>query len=113
MWCFLGKYILILLQERSNRTRQSRVKFVSDENHQENTIKALSYPLHIHGSPITRVRVKKMQAALNGLKCNHQEKIWNKNAIQDARHGFGEKKKHCGHYSSCWAAKCTIWVKLE
>ena len=28
----------------------------NDENHQENTIKASSDPLHIHGSPITRAR---------------------------------------------------------
>ena len=52
------------------------------ENHQGNTIKASSDPLHIHGGPITRARAKKMQAALNGLI----EKIWIENAIQDARH---------------------------
>ena len=38
--------------------------------------------MHIHGGPIIRARAKKMQAALNGLI----EKIWTKNAIQDARH---------------------------
>ena len=54
----------------------------NDENHQENTIKSSSDPLHIHGGPITRARAKKMQAALNGLI----EKIWIENAIQDARH---------------------------
>ena len=54
----------------------------NDENHQGNTIKASSDPLHIHGGPITRARAKKMQAALNGLI----EKIWIENAIQDARH---------------------------
>ncbi|KAK9174871.1 hypothetical protein WN944_026875 [Citrus x changshan-huyou] len=54
----------------------------SDENHQGNTIKTSSDPLHIHGRPITRARAKKMQAALNGLI----EKIWIENAIQDARH---------------------------
>ncbi|KAH9724620.1 hypothetical protein KPL70_007553 [Citrus sinensis] len=32
----------------------------NDENHQENTIKASSDPLHIHGGPITRARAKKM-----------------------------------------------------
>ncbi|KAH9724605.1 hypothetical protein KPL70_007548 [Citrus sinensis] len=53
-----------------------------DENHQGNTIKTSSDPLHIHGGPITRARAKKMQAALNGLI----EKIWIENAIQDARH---------------------------
>ena len=42
------------------------------ENHQGNTIKASSDPLHIHGGPITRARAKNMQAALNGLI----EKIW-------------------------------------
>ncbi|KAH9734857.1 hypothetical protein KPL71_017535 [Citrus sinensis] len=52
------------------------------ENHQGNTIKTSSDPLHIHGGPITRARAKKMQAALNGLI----EKIWIENAIQDARH---------------------------
>ncbi|KAH9686182.1 Endonuclease [Citrus sinensis] len=54
----------------------------NDENHQGNTIKASSDPLHIHGGPITRARAKKMQAVLNGLI----EKIWIENAIQDARH---------------------------
>ncbi|KAH9792722.1 hypothetical protein KPL71_004248 [Citrus sinensis] len=54
----------------------------NDENHQGNTIKTSSDPLHIHGGPITRARAKKMQAALNGLI----EKIWIENAIQDARH---------------------------
>jgi len=54
----------------------------NDENHQGNTIKASSDPLHIHGSPITKARAKKMQAALNGLI----EKMWIENAIQDARH---------------------------
>ena len=54
----------------------------NDENHQRNTIKTSSDPLHIHGGPITRARAKKMQAALNGLI----EKIWIENAIQDARH---------------------------
>ncbi|KAH9687341.1 hypothetical protein KPL70_014729 [Citrus sinensis] len=49
----------------------------NDENHQGNTIKALSDPLHIHRGPITRARAKKMQAALNGLI----EKIWIENAI--------------------------------
>ncbi|KAH9769137.1 Endonuclease [Citrus sinensis] len=39
----------------------------NDENHQGNTIKTSSDPLHIHGGPITRTRAKKMQAALNGL----------------------------------------------
>ncbi|KAH9724547.1 Endonuclease [Citrus sinensis] len=53
----------------------------NDENHQ-GTIKTSSDPLHIHGGPITRARAKKMQAAFNGLI----EKIWNENAIQDARH---------------------------
>ena len=53
-----------------------------DENHQGNTIKTSSDPLHIHGGPITRAKAKKMQAALNGLI----EKIWIENAIQDARH---------------------------
>ena len=38
-----------------------------DENHQGNTIKSSSDPLHIHKGPITRARAKKMQAALNGL----------------------------------------------
>ena len=55
---------------------------INDENHQGNTIKASSDPLHIHGGPITRARAKKMQAALNGLI----EKIWIDNVIQDARH---------------------------
>ncbi|KAH9724618.1 hypothetical protein KPL70_007553 [Citrus sinensis] len=32
----------------------------NDENHQENTIKASSDPLHIHGGPITRARAKKI-----------------------------------------------------
>ncbi|KAH9657915.1 Endonuclease [Citrus sinensis] len=32
----------------------------NDENHQGNTIKTSSDPLHIHGGPITRVRAKKM-----------------------------------------------------
>ena len=50
----------------------------NDENHQGNTIKTSSDPLHIHGGPITRGRAKKMQASLNGLI----EKIWIKNAIQ-------------------------------
>ncbi|KAH9698112.1 Endonuclease [Citrus sinensis] len=54
----------------------------NDENHQGNTIKTSSDPLHIHGGPITRARAKKMQAALNGLI----EKIWIENAIQNARH---------------------------
>ncbi|KAH9658348.1 Endonuclease [Citrus sinensis] len=54
----------------------------NDENHQGNTIKASSDPLHIHGGPITRARPKKMQVPLNGLI----EKIWIENAIQDARH---------------------------
>ncbi|KAH9744149.1 hypothetical protein KPL70_003565 [Citrus sinensis] len=54
----------------------------NDENHQGNTIKTSSDPLHIHGGPITRARAKKMQAALNGLI----KKIWIENAIQDARH---------------------------
>ncbi|KAH9734671.1 hypothetical protein KPL71_017451 [Citrus sinensis] len=54
----------------------------NDENHQRNTIKVSSDPLHIHGGPITRARAKKMQAALNGLI----EKIWIENEIQDARH---------------------------
>ncbi|KAH9686183.1 Endonuclease [Citrus sinensis] len=54
----------------------------NDENHQGNTIKASSDPLHIHGGPITRTRAKKMQAALNGLI----EKKWIENAIQNARH---------------------------
>ncbi|KAH9658278.1 hypothetical protein KPL70_023423 [Citrus sinensis] len=54
----------------------------NDENHQGNTIKASSDPLHIHGGPITRAKAKKMQAALNGLI----KKIWIENAIQDARH---------------------------
>ena len=53
-----------------------------DKNHQGNTIKSSSDPFHIHGGPITRARVKKMQAALNGLI----EKIWIENSIQDARH---------------------------
>ena len=43
---------------------------MSDENHQGNTIKALSDPLHIHGGPIIRARAK----------------MWTENAIQDARH---------------------------
>ena len=61
-----------------------------DENHQGNTIKASSDPLHIHGDPITRARAKKMQAALNGLI----EKIWIKNEIQDAtHHELGLKRK--------------------
>ena len=54
---------------------------LDDENHQENTIKTLSDPLHIHGGPIIRARAKKMQVVLNGLI----EKIWTENAIQDAR----------------------------
>ena len=54
----------------------------TDENHQGNTTKASSDPLHIHEGPITRARAKKMQAALNGLI----EKMWTDNAIQDARH---------------------------
>ena len=54
----------------------------NDENHQGNTIKASSDPLHIHEDPIIRARAKKMQATLNGLI----EKIWIENAIQDARH---------------------------
>ncbi|KAH9657952.1 hypothetical protein KPL70_023288 [Citrus sinensis] len=54
----------------------------NDENHQGNTIKTSSDPLHIHGGPITRARVRKMQPALNGLI----KKIWIENAIQDARH---------------------------
>ncbi|KAH9649363.1 Endonuclease [Citrus sinensis] len=54
----------------------------NDENHQGNTIKASSDPLHIHGGPITRARAKKMQAVLNRLI----EKIWIDNAIQAARH---------------------------
>ena len=52
------------------------------ENHQGDTIKVSSDPLHIDGGLITRVRAKKMQAALNGLI----EKIWIEHAIQDARH---------------------------
>ena len=55
---------------------------IGDENHQGNIIKASSDPLHIHEGPITRVRAKKMQAALNGLI----EKIWIENVIQDVRH---------------------------
>ena len=39
----------------------------NDENHQGNTIKASTDPLHIHGGPIIRARAKKMQVALNGL----------------------------------------------
>ena len=58
------------------------LKKLNDENHQGNTIKTSSDPLHIHGGPITRARAKKMQAALNGLI----EKIWIENAIRDARH---------------------------
>ncbi|KAH9780704.1 Endonuclease [Citrus sinensis] len=54
----------------------------NDENHQGNTIKTSSDPLHIHGGPITRARAKNMQATLNGLI----EKIWIENTIQDARH---------------------------
>ena len=54
----------------------------NDKNHQGNTIKASSDHFHIHGSPITRARAKKKQAALNGLV----EKMWTENAIQDARH---------------------------
>ena len=62
----------------------------NDENHQGNTIKASSDPLHIHGGPIIRVRAKKMQDALNGLI----EKIWIENAIQDARlHELGLKRR--------------------
>ena len=56
--------------------------FICDQNHQGNTIKTSSDPLHIHGGPITRARAKKMEAALNGLI----EKIQIENAIQDARH---------------------------
>ena len=52
----------------------------NDENHQRNTIKASSDPLHIHKGPITRARAKKMQVALN------IENMWTKNAIQNARH---------------------------
>ncbi|KAH9763316.1 hypothetical protein KPL70_001124 [Citrus sinensis] len=70
---------------KSSSTFQIRIfpkgKF-SDENHQGNTIKTSSDPLHIHGGPITRAKAKKMKAALNGLI----EKIWIENAIQDARH---------------------------
>ena len=58
------------------------VTCLHDENHQGNTIKSSSDPLHIHGGPITRARAKTMQAALNGLI----EKIWIENAIQDAIH---------------------------
>ncbi|KAK9211984.1 hypothetical protein WN943_001363 [Citrus x changshan-huyou] len=36
-----------------------------DENHQGNTIKASSDPLHIHGGSITRARAKKMQDIMN------------------------------------------------
>ena len=54
----------------------------SDENHQGNTIKTSSDPLHIHRGSTTGTKVKKIQAALNGLI----EKIWTENAIQDARH---------------------------
>ena len=53
-----------------------------DENYQGNTIKVLRDPLHIYGDSIIRFRAKKMQVALNGLI----EKMWNENAIQDARH---------------------------
>ena len=58
---------------------------VIDENHQENTIKSSSDPLHIHGGPITRARAKKMQAALNGLI----EKIW----IDERHHELGLKRR--------------------
>ena len=54
---------------------------VVNENHQGNIVKASSDLLHIHEGPITRARAKKVQVALNGLI----EKIWIKNAIQDAR----------------------------
>ena len=27
--------------------------------------------------------------------------------------GLGEKTRHCGHYSSYWAAKYTIWIKCR
>ena len=37
----------------------------NDENHQKNTIKDSSDLLHIHGGPITRDRVKIIQAVLN------------------------------------------------
>ena len=68
------------------------MKTTRDENHQGNIIKTSSDPLHIHGGPITRVRAKKMQAALNGLI----KKIWIENAIQDARHHeLGLKNRQC------------------
>lgn len=64
----------------------------NDENHQGNTVKASSDPLHIHGGPITRARAKNMQATLNGLI----EKIWIENAIQDARHHeLGLERRQC------------------
>ena len=72
---------LIQKEYRQKPCRQEAGKPI-DENHQGNTIKTSNDPLHIHGGPITRVRAKKMQAALNGLI----EKIWIENAIQDARH---------------------------
>ena len=53
-----------------------------DENHQRNTIKSSTDPLHIHRGTITRVKAKKMQDALNELI----EKIWAENTIQDPRH---------------------------
>ena len=64
----------------------------NDENHQGNTIKASSDPMHIHGDPITRAKAKKIQAILNALI----EKIWIENVIQDARHDeLGLERREC------------------
>ena len=83
------KYYAVLTSQAIN-PRIVRSKVQADENHQGNTIKTSSDPLHIHGGPITRARAKTMQAALNGII----EKIWIENAIQDARqHELGLKRR--------------------
>ena len=62
----------------------------NDENHQGNTIKTSSDPLHIHRDSTTGAKAKKMQVALNGLI----EKIWTENAIQDAKyHELGLERR--------------------
>lgn len=47
---------------------------LDDKNHQVNIIKTSTDFLHIYGGPITKAKVKKMQAALNGLIENYGRK---------------------------------------
>ena len=52
------------MTENKNLSRKELL-MGADQNHQGNTIKASTNPLHIHESPITRAGAKKMQAGLN------------------------------------------------